>query len=350
MTENFQMEEYILYKFKNNKFILECINNLSYLSIGGSTVLQIIQNEYYKDSDLDIYIDLNLLINNNFEINKALFIKLLIELIRKRYNDRYLITEYNLDIQNILRKIYNYINNEENENDIINPYLNMNRMNNILFVHSLYYLETKIDLIFIKCNIHTHIINDYDLDIVKNYYNLKTIYCHNRLGIKNKIARLDKEKIKYALLESRTDHIIIQWFQRYYKYIKRGFKIFIKFNVELTKYDCDYILKLFQTKSFNTDIRGIFNISINNLNNSNYIYVNFKRYVYLYLQMLIKQKQKNISKRIMYYSYYILDDYCNPKSECMQYIIKNFENDENMEEKQIIYLNSKKKMKFLKLK
>lgn len=348
---NTNMTEYIIKTFKLKKqtdiFLLDCLKNLPYLSLAGSTVLQVIQNEYYIDSDLDIYIDLNLLIDENFEYNKPMFVKFIIFLLKKKYNDRYIISEYNLDVQNILRKIYDYIENGDILNEETNPYIMPNKTNNILFVHQLYYLDNKIDIIFLKTDIHTHIINDYDLDIVKNYYNLGKIYCHNIIGIQNKIARLEKNKLKYLFLESSNDTIIAHWFRRYYKYIQRGFKIFIRFNVEIKEYDCDYILRLFQRNTYNTEIRGIYGIRI--INNYDRL-VSFRRHVYIYLQLLINKKQKKQYNLFLNYSYYLLDDYCNPNSDCLNYMVMNFDNDELMEKNKVLYLNSKKEIKFLTLK
>ena len=50
------------------------------------------------------------------------------------------------------------------------------------------------------------------------------------------------------------------------------------------------------------------------------------------------------------YSNYLLDDYINPKSKALEYIVNNWDNPHNNNYKQMLFLNSKNNLIILQLK
>ena len=79
-------------------------------------------------------------------------------------------------------------------------------------------------------------------------------------------------------------------------------------------------------------------------------YINEFCNYYSYYVNKIQQwyKLKKIKKKIHLYSDYILDQYYNPNSEYIKYLVNNF--DKNIDNiKQIAYINNNNNLKFFKL-
>lgn len=345
---------YILNNFNNNLKILEYLN-LSFISISGSTILQIIQNKFYNNSDLDIYIDSRQIINNEYNQNK---LKEFIFFLKDNYF-------YKNQLEIELDTIYQILNIPENNQS--NEYVYANISNNIEYVFSLNSKKintiNKIDIIFLQCDIETHLINDYDLNIVKNYWKNNKIYSLDKESIYNKIAKIDYKKIKNTILLSTNLISFNNTMKRCIKYLKRGFKIFLNKNVELTLLHCEYLLNLYKFICYslfkcNRNRHGRFTL-INNIRHKNYyiklnnnmnVCVNIKQHILSYLNILILIRQYKIKKQLTLYSYHLLNNYLNPNSKYLIYKINTWDNEEENKNKKIALINSSNELIFLQLK
>lgn len=168
-----------LKKFFTNNQILEFLQHLNTNTIiSGSFILSTILNENYSNTDIDIYVD------NQFD-----YIRLIKFLVRSKYTLK----------GNILDNFsYNYL------------------INNNLIIYVDTFIKTtnnniKIDVIYCKNNIK--VIENFDLDIVKNFYNGSNFYVYDLTKILYKTDHINESTIT----EIKQKRII--------KYRNRGFNI-----------------------------------------------------------------------------------------------------------------------------
>ncbi len=332
-----------------------------YINISGSSILQILQNEYYSTSDLDIYIELNKINNNINKINEVCnLIKYLVinfNSISKKY--RYMMDQKNfIELNN--RNIHR-INNL----DIINPYrTRYHLLNNHIKLVNAYTSANnkKIDIIFIDCDIETLIKEMFDFDIVMNYWNLDKIYSLNITGIKNKIATMTMNYFKNKIL-LRNGLVLNKFFRRYIKYYNRKYKIYINKTL-ITNNVFSYIIYILSNEQYcdylghnhiERDINNIIQIhswislyNDNNQNNTFICCINKKAHILKYLAINQLISNYKFRKNIKLYSESLINKYYNPNSEFLLHKVYNeWDNENNIN--QIGYINKKNKLIFYRL-
>ncbi len=170
LTKYFTLSERMIFLKLLNKNVL----------ISGSFLLSVIINETFKDQDLDIYID--------------------------NYSEYKLVKKFLTDCN--YKKINKLIYYKSNE------YKNIVNINKIItFIKN----DKKIDIVFNKNN-YLLIKYNFDLDIVKNYFDGKYIYVYDKTKLELKIDYISKNKLTKCV----SNRII--------KYRNRGFKIYITEN------------------------------------------------------------------------------------------------------------------------
>jgi hypothetical protein len=310
-----------------NKFL--SFINVDYISISGSTILQILQNNIYNNADLDIYIEVS-----DFNKDKLNNIKQLFTFL---YSLNYQYSH--LHLENLLIDLetklqYNIIYSDEQLSNYST--LKQHIKHYVMLINT--YTEFKIDFIFIKSDIENLILNTFDYDIVKNYWKNNQIFSFNYDAISNKTATMHlKHFVKRILSGSR--HEFANFIKRYVKYSDRQFKIIIHKTL-ITPYLFNYIINV----QYNT-----------NYNNS--IYCNVKLYwnkqlcldkYYKQKTMLFYSSKLNIFdydtpthilkyillagiyqrvsflKKLSLYSDYILNKYVNPDSPALIATVNNW--------------------------
>lgn len=313
---------------------LECIN-YNYISISGSSILQIIQQHIYTNTDLDIYIEISNL--NKTKINN---IK---KLIRFLYN----FVEYtDLDLIYDLTKV-NSLNSGINTIPTNHNYPSLKQY---IKLYQLYENKTKnfkIELIYIKCDIEHLLINSFDYDIVKNYWKQYNIYSLNMFAITTKVATMTLNHFVRRIMLGSTKEFT-NFLDRYNKYSNRGFKIFIH-KTFLTKFIINHITSIYFTSIYpqRTFINGIlyiynhhivrFNINyyINNIsyiqtvqcrelvynykNNLNILSFFISSYIIKYILIAGIIQRKLIYRKLNNYSSLLLEEYLHPKSAFILY-------------------------------
>lgn len=334
-------------------FFLECIN-YDYISISGSSILQIIQEELYKSTDLDIYIEISNL--NGDKINN---IKKLIRFLHNfvEYNDLELL--YDLTKVSSMPIRYN--------NPIINQeYHSLRQYIKLYQLFENKKTNFKIELIYIKCDIEYLLTNSFDYDIVKNYWKQNKIYSFNKFAIINKVAAMSLTHfIKRIMLGSKKE--FKNFLDRYKKYLNRGFLIFI-YKTCITKYIINHITKIYFTSNTpkNIIINGNLRLYDNNsikyyiqiyINNKYYIKKTYPReihykfknniniltlftpsYIIKYLLIAGIIQKTNLYKRLHNYSNLLLDNYLHPESPFILYKSINWKYKNNKYNTKIYYI------------
>lgn len=325
--------------------------NVDYISISGSTILQILQNNRYNNTDLDIYIEVS-----DFNEHKLNNIKQLFTLLYSlNYQYGHLQLEYLLS--NLETKLqYNIVYSDEHLSNYST--LKHHIKYYVMLVNT--YTGSKIDFIFIKSDIENLILNTFDYDIVKNYWKNNNIFSVNYDAISNKIATMNLKHFVKRIL-SGSQHEFTNFINRYIKYSDRVFKIIIHKTL-ITPYLFNYIVNIY------------YNI---NYKNSNYCSVKLYWNEQLCLNRFYKQKKMlfyssklyifeyfththilkyillagiyqrvSLSKKLSLYSDHILNEYANPDSPALIATINNWNTLSTVcnNTKKIYYLNNQNKL------
>lgn len=332
-----------------DKFL--CYINYNYISISGSSILQILQNKTYNDTDLDIYIEVSDITQKQINNIKKL-LTFLYSLKFKCYNiqldDLLMDLEISLSygISNIDIDLSNYSTLKQH----IKHYTMLT--NKITM--------SKIDLIFIKSDIETLLLNTFDYDIVKNYWKKENLFSFNPNSISNKIATMSLKHFVKRIL-SGSKHEFTNFINRYIKYSDRGFKIIIH-KTMITSQLFNYIIKAFYNANYKNSMYyniqlfwdGEVTLDKNYKKNiilyySNYLYkFEYIAYDHILKYILIAGVSQRImfSKKLSLYADHILHDYANPESKALLAKINNW--DLKTENKnQIYYLNNNNELKII---
>lgn len=328
--------------------------NCDYISISGSSILQILQNKVYNDTDLDIYIEISNITREKLNNIKQLF-TFLYSLGFKYYN---LQLEYVLtDLESRLNYIITYTDIDLSNYSTLKQYIKHYAMltnNNT---------NSKIDFIFIKSDIETLLLNTFDYDIVKNYYKNKLLFSLNLSAISNKIATMNLKHFVKRIL-SGSKHEFTNFINRYIKYSDRDFKIIIH-KTMITSYLFNYIVNAHFNANFNKihyyNFRLFWDgqICLNKWYKKNItMYYSNKLYKFEYIAYdhILKYiliagiyQKVSFSKKLSLYSNYILNDYVNPESKALLAKINNW--DSNLStNKSIYYLNNKNELNIITFK
>lgn len=366
----------ILEKLFENEETINYFKSLimyDFISISGSSILQILQKELYLNSDLDIYIEIDSINQYKWKIINKLI--------------SFLGTLYQYTRKDII-KFNNQINNyRSNQTQNINNTHYSGLKNYIRFYQLFQYQNKKIELIFINTNIETLLINTFDYDIIKNYWKQNSIYSFNLFSIQNKTATMTLNHFINRILLGSTKEFI-NFINRYSKYSSRGYKIFIH-KTYISNKILNHIIKMemnneFTSNMFNfnnftsnihishdTNTRCIYNnyyyyinLYINNNkiiigersqydimyynNNLNYLIYSFSSYIVKYILINGVMQKVLAAKKIDNYSNKLLKLYINPHSNALHYKINNWDSDNN--NTKITYINSNNKLQILKLK
>lgn len=356
----------ILYKiFDDTQTVQNFISLITYdfISISGSSILQILQNELYKNSDLDIYIELNSINSTKCDIIYQLIDFL--SIIFKTPNST------KIYYKNQISQYNRYYQNNNTHNININDTTYSSLKDYIRYYHVFTFNNKKVELIFIKSNIEHVLLNSFDYNIVKNYWKMHLIYSLNLFAIKIKSAKMTLlHFIKRIILGSKRD--MLNFINRYTKYSERGYKIFIH-KTHITPFMFNHIVKMYYNKmpivyNYNT-------VSVHTIANYNqiYFYLDNKRflkkdtmnvdifyknnkiiklyysfYTYVLKYILINgivQKIQSI-KKLNNYALSLVNDYLHPNSLALQHKIQDWDNEENENKNntKILYLIDNKLM------
>lgn len=336
---------------------LDCIN-YNYISISGSSILQIIQQHLYTNTDLDIYIEISNL--NKTKINN---IK---KLIRFLYN----FVEYSdLDLLYDLTKV-NSLNSRINTVPTNHNYPSLKQY---IKLYQLYENKTnnfKIELIYIKCNIEHLLTNSFDYDIVKNYWKQNNIYSSNMFAITTKTATMTLNHFVRRIMLGTTKEFT-NFLDRYNKYYNRGFKIFIH-KTYLTKVIVNHMTSIYFTSLYPQRIFIDGKLYIYNhhpirfnityyLNNTSYtqtvrcceLVYNYKNnfnilsffissYIIKYILIAGIVQKKMIYTKLNKYSLLLLEEYLHPDSAFILY--KNLTWETQTSNNKICYINKNNKL------
>lgn len=254
------------------------------INLSGSTTIKLyntlINNSIENESnnlltnDIDIYIDLkkisqlylNDVIMNLFTSGYRLF--------DNRNTSSKLFVEYR-KLLIIIYKLYfkRHLNCQNNIQNNDNKYFSLSKYIYKVITLENVYSNQKIDIIFMKCGIKNILLESFDLDIVKNYYNKDYLYILNTDAIKNKIATITYKHFTDRIINNiyEFNNFII----RYIKYTQRGYKIFIDKN-EINLTCINNILKLVQ-------LRYNINLNITSFKDSkNYILNNLSSFIKIF--------------------------------------------------------------------
>lgn len=344
-----------------NSFI--SLINHDFISISGSSILQILQQTYYNNSDLDIYIEIDnmnaykydtilelmLFLNNNF--SKNLLFNAYLDIITKYYHSYHNKNYYGEHSQN-----YNHFNNHYSSLKKYIKFYQLYKQNN-----------NKIELIFIKSNIEKLLLNTYDYDIVKNYWKQHNIYSFNIFSIYNKTATMTLNHfITRILLGAKIE--FENFIKRYIKYSNRGYTIFIH-KTNITDYIFNHLIKMHLNIKYSTYIPNFTHrynmnrLNYNNIfphlkifiNNSEILIRNIPKYdiayynktlnclVYNFPLYCIKfilitgiMQKYFIRKKLNKYSDLISNLYLHPTSSALYYKVHNWDTDKS----NITYINT----------
>lgn len=342
----------------NLNYFLELINS-NYISISGSSILQLIKNTIYENSDIDIYINIK-----KFKLNRIL---LIIDFIyRYFYNiENYTNNQKYIKIIKQLKYFYNKINSNSNEinYETNNEYHSLRKYLKLLLTFE-NDNKKQIQLIFINCDIETILLHTFDYDIVKNYYKNKKIYSNNMNAIINNIATMSLNHFINRVLSNH--HEFNNFIKRYIKYNNRGFKVFIHKTL-ITPPIIIYIMRFYKSKNYFDDTlyylpswaylngRGYYPVYI-----STYIYYNNevkniplekKDHIVKYILINYLFQYKKVIKILNNYSNYLLEDYLHPESPFIKYKMNLLSNNKLIEKNNntyLYYISSENKLKRFK--
>ncbi len=330
-----------------------------YISISGSSILQLITNNLYKHSDLDIYIDISYLKVNRNEIeNIFILIYQLIELnhykfLNKQLNINRCFTQI-LDVIN-----YSVINLENNHYTSLSKYLK-------LYLSFINDHDRKIELIFISTSIDTVIENTFDYDIIKNYWSNGKLYASNEYGINNKIATMKLEHFNDRVLSNKRE--FNNFIRRYIKYTHRNYKIYIH-KTHITKTIFSSIVNIYHKKQINNATEEfsiweyILIILYTIIHLISFTIVNPKLYYTLEIEQLNRSEKKMLINkfiiiawlyqkrkfihRLELYINKLNESYLHPDSPYIKYCMENIYN-KNNNKNIIYYITNNNNLKLIK--
>lgn len=213
--------------FVNPKKFKQLIDSNKNISISGSSIMMLLNNKDYEKSDIDVYIDISGV--------TPLLSKLLEEI-----HDFLISSKYKVKKGTLEGGIHT-VNLIPNDIDkfIYNPYWSLREYIHKVIRYTNPFRETSIDFIFITMPIHKMIMGSFDMDIVKNYYCMGMIYSYFYKSIVYKKATINKEHFIKRICHG-SEYEKIKFVQRYRKYTRRGFSIYIDSN-EVDESFIDYL-------------------------------------------------------------------------------------------------------------
>lgn len=335
--------------------------NQDYISISGSSILQIIQQEFYQNTDLDIYIEIT-----NFDNSKIKNIHNLIRFLSNFIENKNSIINYYQEIQSVNFTNHNFISN--------NPYFSLRKYIKLFQLFENKQTNFKIELIFIKCDIEYMLKNTFDYDIIKNYWKQNKIYSLNYLSISNKTATMTLDHfINRILFGSKKE--FTNFIDRYNKYSNRGFKMFIhktyitnqifnhiitiyfssaypleiylngkmiKYNnyKEMVPYYFYRDIKLFRSYEFPYDILS---------NNLSILTIIIPDYILKYIIIAGIVQKHRLYKNLNNFSNYLLEKYLHPESPYILYKGLQWKDHTKNNIKKICYINNSNKLLLLSI-
>lgn len=352
---NNKNDDNLLYNYDKiyNNFIQ--LINKDFISISGSTILQVIKEKKFENSDLDIYIEIDKLINpdNSINCDNCFNVE---DLIIFLFDNFYLKTELSknilIDYLNKFTKLIEYFDDTTYNDD---NYISLRRYLKLLLPFRSD--NKKIELIFISKSIKTILNNTFDYDIVKNYWKQNNIYCKNINAIDTNFATMTLKHFIHRVLANPKE--FINFIKRYDKYSSRGFKIYIH-NTLLDYKKFIYIINIYKSKTYNF-IQGnpirleldkqIYNsvyIKVYNITKYGYSEITIEKKDHIVKYILFSGILKNykLRKNIIKLSNYLLDKYLNPESIFIKYLSNEWMNI-NKQNKKIAYITNKNKLKLL---
>lgn len=236
------------------KELLEIVKKSSELSLGGSTIIEIINEEIYNNSDIDLYINYSQYNFKGRDKSKPEF--------------------YNADSYSSLRTLFKNYN------------LEIDHGFHITYMVDDYYVKTirskesnglKIELVANPYDAAYRVEKNRDFSFCNNYYDGKTLYIENLDSVVNKWGIYDYSEeminnIDFNMCGRPFDHV----FGRAKKYYERGFDVYIDIRACLALCDPDLYGKGKERKSID-------NIYECYTGDNKYMYVNqYKKTVTLY--------------------------------------------------------------------
>jgi hypothetical protein len=223
------------------------IERPAYINISGSSVLQHIIYRDIESNDIDIYISLE---HEEFNFKEV------VNYIKKLYGvngdkcTNVIISNVSHGVSNAVRK---YISNEMFEADIDENVIHNEFDNNYLDLTSDILDVNKIsisigeddfvdiDLIYISTNIEYHLLNSYDLNVVRNYIDCDNVIVqiNNDEDIKSDIALYDFNIFENRVFHSYTYKHLFKFVERISKYYNRGFEIYMKVPSQILPCECE---------------------------------------------------------------------------------------------------------------
>lgn len=251
--------------FDNPKKFKQLIDSNRNISISGSTIMSLLNKKEYDNSDIDIYIDIS-------------GITPLLHTFLEEMHCFVLSEEY--IIKKGVREGIHNVDLAMNEIDkfMYTPYWGLRDYIHKVIGYKSDYHSTSIDFIFIKMPIHKMIVESFDMDIVKNYYCMGTIYSYFYKSIICKKATITKDHFIKRICRG-SEYEKNKFIHRYKKYTRRGFVIYI----DSIKVDA-FFIKYFYRNRFHHDMEKVYYSFIIGKSIENYI---LRKRIYRYI-MIIK--------------------------------------------------------------
>ena len=238
--------------------IILSIDRPAYITISGSSVLQQLVERDLETSDIDMYVSLS---HKDFSFKDVVsYIKKLYILDQNACTCNVSKISHRLS-ESIRKYIYNMVvfecqNKKDDGGDDINEVIEnetepehhnyLDICSEILEVDKLTICVdgddfVNIDLIYISSDIEYHLLNSYDLNVVRNYINNdnEIIQLYNDVDIKSNIALYDFKIFENRIYNSHTYTHLFKFVGRVPKYYKRGFEIYMKVPSKIYPCECE---------------------------------------------------------------------------------------------------------------
>lgn len=226
--------------FKHPHEFKQIIDTNRYISISGSTILMLLNNQRYDNADIDIYIDISGDIPSLTKSLDALHMYI------TNADNGYTIQNRHVDCG--LLSILEMLSNPY-ERFMYNPYWGLREyIFKVTNYHSRRF-SSKIQFIFIRTPIYKMITESFDLDIIKNYYCFGIIYSYYPRAITLKKATMTKAHFMKRICSSEYE--LDRFYERYNKYSRRGYSIYID-DLPLSRTLFQYLYNQEYTYSRNT--------------------------------------------------------------------------------------------------
>ena len=246
LTESYGLGQQIISHIKHNYGNIKII---------GSSILQCLNYDFYKESDIDIYLkynpenygdDCNLdkIIQNEKHISKIIEILNIDGLHQKKANENYYIPGYNINYY-----LTKNIDCSYHPNDL---YCEKNKV--------------KVQLLMVPEDYYNNMFKSYDFTFCRNYYDGKNVYSFNKIDVVSKTGLMEEwDNISSTDVQSKIKFKFVEAvLARTRKYLNRGYNI-INYKQRLSEIDED-TKKEFMRKLYteNTEIIDIANSDLNN--------------------------------------------------------------------------------------